>query len=40
MMSNTGITILGLVVVVVLLLRWVHWERRLRKMRREGTDNE
>jgi hypothetical protein len=39
-MSDTAITILGLVVMAALLLRWVYWERRLKKTRQEGTDDD
>lgn len=39
-MSNTGITILGLVVIVVLLIHWRYSERRLERLRQGFYDDD
>ncbi len=38
-MSDTTITILGVIILVVLLIRSIYWERRLKQLR-EGTNND
>ena len=39
-MSDTGITILSLVVIVVLLIRWGYAERRLERLRQGFYDDD
>ena len=39
-MSNTSITVLGLVVIVVLLIYWRYSERRLERLREGIYDDD
>ncbi|MDO8451807.1 MAG: hypothetical protein Q7S76_02975 [bacterium] len=40
MMTNTGITILGLIVIVVLLIYWRYSECRLKRLRQGIYDDD